>query len=211
MIRRLWTDGAEKVSLTSDRAYGIAVGHESDWADYEIPGYGRLSPGRPIPLAGEPLNLTVSVANATYNGISNLGAGERLAELVVLEAPHELAAYCQGRAPKSYDKRFTAAATGAEFILPFQGRRHAAIHYDLGEAGSLRVYGRRFARDPGAVFEKVLMDTVAVAAAGTDVWHIGGTNDEESYDSLELYFDTTDLSAFTGYINVDVMGELGLR
>lgn len=204
-----WSADEQDGLIDVPRGWAVAVAADSELDHFAVAGYGELVPGAPLLLGGTAVRAKVTLAEPSpYPGVQTMPA--YLASLVIATCPEELAALPGKRAPRWYRQSFAGAASGATMYVPFYGRRHAVIYYDIGEAGSVAVVGLKGALDNDNTAYDATLATIAQTTGAGGTYHVGGSGDEEeSFDQLKLTISTTDVSVWTGEITVKVFGELG--
>lgn len=106
------------------------------------------------------------------------------------------------RRARAHWGRTKASGAGIDtLIVPFGGRRHAAVRVALTVAGDIEINGRGYAQSGHFAHE-----LVSVSGSSGDIWHIGGTDHEELFDELEI---TTTTASGQRWVDVWAAGELG--
>lgn len=142
-------------------------------------------------------------------------------EVILFERACDALAWPRHRAPWegcwTHQDVSDVGGVGSVFV-PFAGRRHAVIRAIADTATTIEVRGLSSLLDAtrGAASRayKELVAATAIPSSADPhehgVWHVGGTNEEEAYDVLEVRIDAGNVSAGdVTVINVEAFGELG--
>lgn len=196
---------------------GIAIGPNSD-EGLVLVGDIPLQAGRVLPLRSKkygierarPLDIT-DTANPGPTG-SKL-ASLRTLSLLMFEDVAELGGNYD-RADGVYDATnivIAGNATTLALAVPFVGRREALFVVTSETIGanpfSYSVKGARYMRSSGEI-ERYVLHADANATLSADetlAFYVGGNDNAEKWDQLELYISTTG----TWAIDADTIGELG--
>jgi hypothetical protein len=211
-----WGGNAARTTKTAESSFvGIAIGSGSDEGLIlvdDIP----LQAGRILPLRGARYKLSKVRPGNDQVGLEPI----RTLSLMLFEHPSELA--CQvARSNGSYDAIYDSAAFVAgphslvnrAIQVPFVGRREAlfVITSETIGAGafSYTVKGVRWQRSSGAV-ERYVLHTDPAATLSADetlAFYVGGDDNAELWDCLELYIATAGVWS----VDAETIGELGAR
>lgn len=195
-----------EVRVRADCAYGIGIAADSELDQVKIDAggvSGIITPKRALGLSGQPLDFLIGESAYFPVTVGN----SYLTSVCVAEHPWEVPLLQGGRAKRIYGRTYTATASGTQLVVPYYGRRHGVIWYDMNENGTILVEGLRTEIDTGT-FDPTIVSIDVDGTTGS-AYNIGGTNEEEEAEELRLTMTTDDASAWSGEIWVHVFGELG--
>jgi len=203
-------------------ALAVASDSEIDLFEVDLPGLGaaRISPSAPLLVPDEAREGPIRV--------SAVRGGLKKGAVVAATCMAEVGAIARKRSPwvrrpgdlgdvASDSTAYTfTITTGTDVVIsiPFAGRRHAAIvieNEDGADAVSYTVGAKvnELAGETAETATVSLVTATTVSAGATVGQHIGGTNEEEVADSLELTITTAGTGVGAINVWVDVFGELG--
>lgn len=211
MKSQLWPDwngrAAVSTQAPSNREcpfYGIAIGPNSDEGLVDL-GDVILQAGR-VHRAREGTYQVKKVRGvvADFNAIANL-------QVLLFESESEANAYAGTSRPnKDYSGAFSSAATlpafgSPQLAIPFTGRRSARVALTATGLGtnsfSYEVLGVRWSEQAAAVQRVPLTLQTSVdtdPTLNTYAFYIGGTDNGEAWDLLELYVASSVNATWTG-------------
>ncbi len=181
--------------------YGIAIGPESDEGRIRVNGI-MLQAGRVLPLRAASYELArVTTADAS---IARL-------QVMLFESPAEIGVEV-ARPNGEFSELGFVATAASELVLtvPFVGRRQCRIVLAPTTEDDLTAYSViGYAHAPDGTPHSETLATNAAPDAGTNAFYVGGTDNGECWDYLEIYA----TQPLTGLLNVlaTTIGEIGAR
>lgn len=188
---------------------GIAIGPGSDEGAVLVDGV-PLQAGRILPLRSSKYTISKRYAHANGGAVDDMQSIAKLV-LMLFEHPSELSVNVAR--PNARFRQRTALASNSLHV-PFVGRRQLCVRIQWGEGSaetcSYQVYGRSYSEAAEQVTSTTLADESAVAAddGGGVTFYIGGTNEAECFEEIEIAAQTS--GADLPHIEAEVIGELGV-
>lgn len=195
-LERVWE--ATQKDLTFPRAeyHGFAIGPQSDLGVVRlVDGLGGGLP-RPIEIpAGSVIPCEPFVGQPVIGHLNKLGPYgvpilNRL-HVIGLTKPWELACAIQRAPDRGQWLETTKGAGGTTtWLVAFHNRQHGLFIINSSAIVTLGIYGRSYSTllPVGPTPGRVALQTGIALAVGDNAIHVGGTDHEEPFDTLELEF-----------------------
>lgn len=192
-------DGGQQ--MPHGRYLGFCLGPDSDHDVVLVQAGGdtfTIGPGAVVPIA--PFEGQPTIECVRTFDIANWPA-PAVAHVIGLECPEELATKPR-RSPVRRYYNLNLAGLPGTIRVPIAGRRHVMVHMMLGQDGALILRG---ADDRYGNRAELLASTAIVAGGDGTTYHVGGTDHEELWPTLEIEIGTST----GGTIVVYATGEIG--
>lgn len=202
-IERVWTATQPELTLPHATYHGFAIGPMSDLGTVQfVGGLGSDMP-RPFELvAGAVIPVNPFTGNPIIGHLNRFGPYgvpilNRL-HIIGFTAPWELA--CQVR--RAPDRPVLESSKGAggtlTWLLAFHNRQHGLFIINSSAAVTLGIYGRSYSSLLTAAPGRTAIQTGIAIAVGDNSVHVGGTDHEEPFDTLELEFTGANAADISG-------------
>jgi len=206
-LERVWTATTPDLTMPHDEYHGFAIGPMSDLGVIRFVG-GLAGLPQPFDItAGSVIPCKPFTGSPIIGQLNKLGPYgvpilNRL-HVIGFTAPWELAAAIKRAPDRGQWLETTKGAGGTTtWLIAFHGRQHGLVIVNSSAAVTLGIYGRSYSTllPTGPTPGRVAMQTGIAVAVGDNAYHVGGTDHEEPFDTLEFEFtgaNASDLKAIS--------------